>query len=100
MPMDQWFVPVISGVIVIEWCLIAFLRGGTSDDGPTHLRSRVTLLDIIIVACAVALLISSLQYPKLVSGESVRVALGTVRVMLLLSGAYILWNERSRRHGR
>ena len=95
--MDGWTVPVISSLVVIEWAAIVMVRRrsvGRAVDG-----SRLTFLDFLILLTALALFVSSLQYIDPSVGTSVRVVFGTLRVVLLLSGAWILWSEWRHRAG-
>jgi len=97
--MEHWFVPVISVVIVVEWLAIAWKRRKLPGDPSRHQRTRITLLDFIIVVVGAALFISSLQYLSTSAGETSRIALGTLRVVLFLTGLYIIWDEHEQ-HGR
>ena len=87
-----WLIPLVSLVVVIEWVVIVWLRRRRGYM-PTY--SRVALLDVTILLVGVALLISSWQYVDVVmASHPARIALGTIRVILLLLGAHILWTER------
>lgn len=94
MTLDQWFVPLLSVIAVVEWAAIAWLRR------PGQLRDREPLLAIVLAIVAAGLLLSSLAYPGITGLRETAIILGTLRVVLVLTGAHLLLAEHHRRRHR
>jgi hypothetical protein len=81
----------MSAIAVGEWVALAWMRR------PGQLRDREPLLAIIIAIVAVGLFFSSLAYPGITGLRETAIVMGVLRVVLVLTGAHLLWAEHRRR---
>lgn len=88
---EAWAAPLLSAVAVVEWAAIAWVRR------PGQLRDCEPLIAIVVAIVAAGLLLSSLAYPGITSLRETVVILGVLRVVLVLTGAHLLWAEHRRR---
>jgi hypothetical protein len=90
--MGDWTIPTVSLVAALLWVAVVYV----SLDGE---RERRVPLSWVVLACTVALLITSLIYPDVIDGLLALTALQVLRFVLITSAIYILALE-VRRHGR
>ena len=97
--MEGWAIPILSVLVVIEWTVIVVTRRTSIVRTVRRDGTKLTFLDLLILLTAVALFVSSWTYVDEASLPIARIALSTLRVVLLLSGAWILWSEWRQRAG-